>query len=235
MFSTHQILQARAFHLRSVVDAKLSHVLHQHLFAGDTSGTVWILRAKSGLIAEANARVNLRVALFHTENCIMRIEDHDLVEHPSLWSKLLEELVGFDAGGAHPHVHRHHLVRGQIPGQFHHHLDLWSLHSFYETSTVFFGNEHRWNVNSISIAIVSHNDVGQALCSEVRILSVNDDYSMCIFCILSYPDLVGERAIPTSNHHNVDEPYLVVATFTCFHETQWRDFVVVLGAMMVPC
>ena len=142
-----------------------------------------------------------------------------------IWD-LLEELVGFDAGGAHPHVHRHHLVRWQIPGQFHHHLDLssssagprryvqrdlqpilqypthsthiphtfhtwrimevhggaclyiyiyklyiyiclfisyprfpsqlapccspdpglqgclWSLHSFYETSTVFFGNEH---------------------------------------------------------------------------------------------
>lgn len=120
-------------------------------------------------------------------------------------SDFLEELIGFDAGGAHPHVHRHHLVRGQIPGQFHHHLDLssssagplcneifnqsfniqthsthiphmedhggaclsflilaflhswrhvaaliqdckacglWSLHSFYETSTVFFGNEH---------------------------------------------------------------------------------------------
>ena len=26
--------------------------------------------------------------------CIMRIEDHDLVEHPSLWSKLLSKLNG---------------------------------------------------------------------------------------------------------------------------------------------
>ena len=85
---------------------------------------------------------------------------------------------------------------------------------------------------------------GKIAYSSQKVLSVNDDYSMCIFCILSYPDLhsnfveadahcplarfnqplcmanaswkrtvsvlrlMGERAIPTSNHHNVDEPYL---------------------------
>mmetsp|Transcript_5481 Transcript_5481/g.6378 ORF Transcript_5481/g.6378 Transcript_5481/m.6378 type:complete len:200 (-) Transcript_5481:411-1010(-) len=167
ILSRHQILQARAGYLGRVMDAQLSDILHKYICTSDNSCTVRILCTKSGLVVEANTRINLGIALVHAENCVMRFEYHDLVERLSLGSKVLEEPIGFNGGGTHPHVHGYHLVRGKVPGQLHDHLDLRSLHCLDEASAILLRNQHRWNMNPISIAVIRHDDVGQTLCSEV--------------------------------------------------------------------
>mmetsp|Transcript_431 Transcript_431/g.811 ORF Transcript_431/g.811 Transcript_431/m.811 type:complete len:346 (+) Transcript_431:377-1414(+) len=224
--SFHQVIQTGSRFLCLVMDAKLSHIFFKHIFAGDVAATIWILCTKLGLVVQADSRVHGRVALVHTEDRIMGIEDHDLVEGAAFRRKLLDELHGCYRGRAHPHVYRNNVIRRQVPRQFHNNLR--PLRCFDEPSAVLFGDQHRWNVNHIPIAIIRHDDVCQISGRVIRVLSVNDDDCVSSFCLCNL-HLGGEGAVSSSYNDNVDEPDLVLPTSSSLR--LWRrDIIILLAA-----
>mmetsp|Transcript_52507 Transcript_52507/g.152911 ORF Transcript_52507/g.152911 Transcript_52507/m.152911 type:complete len:258 (-) Transcript_52507:206-979(-) len=184
------------------VDAHLTHILLEHVLAGDRAGGVRVLGAVLARVVDAELVVDLRVCAVEAKHGVVRVEVDHLVQLPPVGREALQEQVARDRTRAHPEVHLHLRVRGQVPRQLDDHLALRGRR--HQLVADLLGHQHGGNLDVAPEAIIRHDDVVDGLRGDIGVLFVHDDHGMCAE-LEGLPHLRREGAIPALDENDVDE------------------------------